>query len=99
MLNRACAVDVEWEERVNDWFDLNYLDTVLLVRIMSPAECKRTVELWVETHDGKALPALSWALCSDKRKEVYAQGIRLIQEAVSASRKLLVETNEERATT
>jgi len=98
MLCKACAVDVAWEEHINDWLDLHYLDTVMLVRIMSPAECRRTVELWVEEPDGKALPALSWALCSDKRREVYAQGVRLIQEAVSVSRRLLVEVNEAQET-
>ena len=98
MLGKACAVDVTWEERVNDWFDLHYLDTVILVRTMSSRECKRTVELWVESPDGKALPALSWALCSDKRGDVYGQGIRLIQEAVSVSRRILVESNEAQET-
>ncbi len=93
MLNKACISDPDWEDRVNDWFDLHYLDTVMLVRTMSSTECARTVDLWVDNPDGEALPALAWALCSDLRREVIEQGTRLIQEAVSVSRRLLVEGN------
>ena len=90
-LSRACMCDQAWEDRVNDWFDLHYLDTIMLIRNMDAQECVRAVDLWVQSRDGKALPALVWALCSDNRIEVSTHGIRLIQEAVSISRDLLIE--------
>ena len=98
MLSKACMCDPAWEERVNDWFDLHYLDTIMLIRNMDESECSRAVDLWIESRDGEALPALTWALCSDQRGEISQHGTRLIQEAVSISRDLLVnETSAQEA--
>lgn len=90
-LHKACRRDPESARRVSDRLDLQFLDTVVLVRCMDELEVDELVERWLSEPQGEALPPLLWALCTDARPAVHAAGARLCHEAVAVACRRLVD--------
>jgi hypothetical protein len=90
-LHKRCRADAVAARRVADRLDLAYVDTVILVRHMTPSELERTVGLWLGFPSGAALPGLAWALCTDAREAVHALGARLCHEAALVASRRFVE--------
>lgn len=91
-LHKLCCSDPEVAQHVTDLLDLQYLDTVVIVRAMETEQLVGMVDLCVRRPCGAALPALLWALCSDGREAVHSLGARLGHEAgVQACRAFIEE--------
>ncbi|MEM6673063.1 MAG: hypothetical protein AAF726_09475 [Planctomycetota bacterium] len=93
-LQRACREDAKLAQRVTDRLDLMYLDTLVLIASMDSIELERMVTCWVEDPDGRALPALLWALLSDGRNRAHALGLRLRHEAEAIALDSFVQSGE-----
>lgn len=89
-LHKECQRDPRSARRLSDSLDLQYLDTVILVRDMNEGDLEEVVNMWVERPDGRALPGLLWALNTDPRDEVHELGTRLCHEAVTAAFRVLI---------
>lgn len=89
-LHKECQRDPRSARRLSDFLDLQYLDTVILVRNMNEGDLEEVVNLWVECPDGRALPGLLWALNTDPRDEVHELGTRLCHESVTAAFRVLI---------
>lgn len=92
-LHRQCQGDPDRARGLTDLLDLQFLDTVILVRCMDVGELAGMVDLWVSKPNGQALPGLLWALCTDSRDEVHALGARLCHESVTVAFRSLVQAN------
>ncbi len=90
-LLKVCLQDPSWAQRVTDLLDVQFMDTVAQVREMEEAAVEEAVDLWIGCPDGKALPGLLWALCTDDRPEVQGLGVRMCHEAVAVACRQLVE--------
>lgn len=86
--------DPELARRLHDRLDLAYLDTVMTVRALDDAQLGETVDAFVERPDadGRALPALLWALCTDDRVNARSLGVQLCHEALTLACRRLAHT-------
>jgi hypothetical protein len=84
-LHKACQRDPATARRLADRLDLSHLDTILLVRSMRDEELEQWVAQWIERPDGRVLPGLLWALCTDPRGRVHALGARLCHESTAVA--------------
>ena len=94
ILHKTCHRDPAMARRVTDLLDLQYLDTVLLVRYMQADELEEWVGLWLAKPDGTTLPGLLWALCTDNREEIHKLGSRLCHEAITVSMRALIDGSD-----
>ena len=92
LLHKICRREAAIGRRVADLLDLRHLDTVDLVRAMEAAEVEQCLDLWLEDLDGRVLPGLVWALCTDARRRVQALGSRLCNEALARACRVLTAT-------
>ncbi|GJM22400.1 MAG: hypothetical protein DHS20C15_23150 [Planctomycetota bacterium] len=92
-LHARTQSDEALNRRVRDRLDLQYLDTLMVVRGMDDRCLTETVDSFLEDpeHDPRALPALLYALCTDDRSEVRALGVQLSHEAITMACRELVE--------
>lgn len=90
-LHKACRCDASVAQRVTDLLDLAHMDSVIMVRGLHEEQLAEAVSRWLEQPDGRALPGLLWALCTDARPEVHVLGIRLCHEAVTFACREFVE--------
>ena len=90
-LRRVCREQPTVARNLTDILDLEFADTVLLVRELGEEGADRIVELWVERPDGRALPGLVWALSTDARESVRKAGMRLAMTATWLGCRELVE--------
>ncbi len=80
-LHRSARVDPALLERVTDLLDLRFLNSLSMLRSLTPEELEGVVRHWLAEPNGEALPGLLWSLCTDPRDEAARLGAKLGAEA------------------
>lgn len=89
-LHHAIRHDDDALAALCDRLDLQFLDTVMHVRDLDVPDLLALGRAWTARPDGRALPALLWALCTDAREQAQAIGAHLCHEALAVAADTLV---------